>query len=183
MINEYDNKKQNTTDSTFNSTTASNDDVISTLNGLIETCKDGQNGFKEAAEGVERPDLKSLFYEFSQQRSQFVGELQSLVQGLGGDPENTGSVAAALHRGWINIKSAVTGKDEGAILNECERGEDSAKNAYKSALEEPLPANIIETVQTQYAAVQAAHDRVKALRDSANNDTTTNRSNTASTSY
>ena len=181
MINEYDNNRS-TTDGTFDSTTASNDDVISTLNGLIETCKDGQNGFKEAAEGVERSDLKSLFYEFSQQRSQFAGELQSLVQSLGGDPENTGSVAAALHRGWINIKSAVTGKDEAAILNECERGEDSAKNAYKNALEEPLPANIMETVQTQYVSVQAAHDRVKALRDAANNEPT-DRSNTASTGY
>lgn len=181
MINEYDNKRS-TTDATFDSTTASNDDVISTLNGLIETCKDGQNGFKEAAEGVERSDLKSLFYEFSQQRSQFAGELQSLVQSLGGDPENSGSMAAAIHRGWINIKSAVTGKDEAAILNECERGEDSAKNAYKSALEEALPANVAETVQTQYVSVQAAHDRVKALRDAANNEPT-DRSNTASTGY
>ncbi|MEP6704189.1 MAG: PA2169 family four-helix-bundle protein [Acidobacteriota bacterium] len=171
-----------TSDATFDSTTASNSDVISTLNGLIETCKDGQNGFKEAAEGVERSDLKSLFYEFSQQRSQFAGELQSLVQSLGGDPENSGSIAAALHRGWINIKSAVTGKDESAILNECERGEDSAKNAYKNALEEALPANVMETIQTQYAAVQSAHDRVKALRDSTTDDKTNDRSNTASTS-
>jgi len=182
MINDYEATKPITTDATFESTTASNDDVISTLNGLIETCKDGQNGFKEAAEGVDRSDLKSLFYEFSQQRSQFAGELQSLVQSLGGDPENSGSVAAALHRGWINIKSAVTGKDEGAILNECERGEDSAKNAYKNALEEALPANIMETVQTQYVAVQAAHDRVKSLRDAANNEPT-DKSNTATTSY
>src|SRR5688572_20263365 len=183
MINDYEGTNPITTDATTGSTAASNDDVISTINGLIETCKDGQDGFKEAAEGVERSDLKSLFYEFSQQRSQFAGELQELVRTLGGDPEKSGSVAAALHRGWINIKSAVTGKDEGAILNECERGEDSAKNAYKSALEEPLPANVIETVQTQYVAVQAAHDRVKALRDATNNDTTTDRSNTASTSY
>ena len=179
MINDYEAKKPITSDATFDSTTASTDDVISTLNGLIETCKDGQNGFKEAAEGVERSDLKSLFYEFSQQRSQFAGELQSLVQSLGGDPEKTGSMAAALHRGWINIKSAVTGKDEGAILNECERGEDSAKKAYKDALEQSLPANIMETVQTQYVAVQSAHDRVKALRDAATN--TTDKSNTAST--
>ncbi len=176
MINEYEGTKPATGD------TATNDDVISTLNGLIETCKDGQDGFKEAAEGVERSDLKSLFYEFTQQRSQFTGELQSLVQSLGGDPANTGSVAAALHRGWINIKSVVTGKDESAILNECERGEDSAKAAYKSALEESLPANVTETIQTQYTAVKSAHDRIKALRDSTNNEPT-DRSNTASTSF
>ncbi len=182
MINEYEGKQPVKNDATFDSTTASNSDVISTLNGLIETCKDGQNGFKEAAEGVERSDLKSLFYEFSQQRSQFAGELQSLVQGLGGDPENSGSMTAAIHRGWINIKSAVTGQDEGAILSECERGEDSAKSAYKDAVEEALPANIAETVQKQYTAVQAAHDRIKTLRDAANNDTT-DKSKPASTSY
>ena len=183
MINDYEATKPITTDATpVGSTEVSNDDVISTLNGLIETCKDGQQGFKEAAEGVERSDVKSLFYEFSQQRAHFAGELQSLVRELGGDPENAGSVAGALHRGWINIKSAVMGKDEATILNECERGEDSAKNAYKNALEEPLPANVTEVVQRQNQAILAAHDQIKALRDSANNEPT-DKSNTASTSY
>ncbi|MGI8812532.1 MAG: ferritin-like domain-containing protein [Pyrinomonadaceae bacterium] len=158
-----------------------NDNVISTLNGLIETCKDGQNGFKEAAEGVERSDLKSLFYEFSQQRAHFAGELQSLVQSMGGDPANSGSTLAALHRGWIDIKSIVTGKDEKAILNECERGEDSAKSVYKSALEEKLPTNVTETVQTQFTSIRGAHDRVKALRDAYDAGNTS--ANTASTSY
>ena len=164
MINEYEGSAPE------GGTDLSNDDVISTLNGLIETCKDGQQGFKEAAEGVQRSDLKSIFHEFSMQRAQFVGELQSLVQSLGGDPEDSGSVAGALHRGWINIKSAVTGQDDGAILNECERGEDSAKNMYKEALQQPLPANVASTIQNQYSAVQSAHDRVKALRDAANSE-------------
>lgn len=161
-----------TGDDTTTTAAATNDDVISTLNNLIETCKDGQDGFKEAAEGVERSDLKSIFYEYSQQRSQFVGELQALVRELGGDPETTGSTAAALHRGWINIKSAITGQDDAAILNECERGEDSAKSNYKDALQTSLPSNVMETVQRQYAAVQEAHDRVKSLRDSARAATT-----------
>ena len=142
-----------------------NEEVISTLNNLIETCKDGQQGFKSAAEGVERTQLKTFFYEMDQQRSQFVGELQTLVRELGGDPENTGSLGGAIHRGWINIKSAITGKDESAVLNEAERGEDVAKNTYKEALEMALPANILAVVQNQYTAVQASHDTVKRLRD------------------
>ncbi len=149
-----------------------NENAISTLNGLIETCKDGQNGFKEAAEGVERSDLKSLFYECSQQRSQFAGELQSLVRELGGDPEDSGSLTAALHRGFIDIKSIVLGKDETAILNECERGEDIAKAAYQKAAEQELPANVKTTVQNQFNTVKTTHDKIRDLRDSAKVATT-----------
>ena len=143
-----------------------NEDVISTLNDLIETNKDGQEGFKTAAEGVQNSEIKSAFYEYAQQRSQFAGELQTAVRELGGDPEDSGSISGTIHQGWINIKSAVTGQDDTAILNEAERGEDSAKAAYKSALEEELPANIRAIVERQSTAVQQAHDKVKAMRDS-----------------
>lgn len=142
---------------------ADNDDVISTLNNLIETCRDGQNGFQTAAGGVTRGDLKQLFHEFSQQRAQFVGELQDEVRRLGGDPETTGSVAASLHRGWINIKSAVTGSDDNAVLAECERGEDSAVRNYQEALESELPANVRSVVERQFRQVKQAHDRVRSL--------------------
>ncbi len=167
MINEYGTTQPEGT------TAPSNDDVISTINGLIQTCKDGQEGFQESAEGVQDSQLKTVFYELGQQRAQFVGELQGLVRELGGDPENSGSFSGAIHRGWINLKSVVTGKDDGAILNEAERGEDVAKNAYKSALEQNLPANVATTVQNQYSAVQAAHDKVRDLRDSVNNTAST----------
>ena len=139
-----------------------NDNVISTLNNLIETCKDGEQGFRAAADGVQRSDLRTLFLTYSQQRAQFAAELQNEVRHLGGDPEERGSVAASLHRGWINIKSAVTGEDEGAVISECERGEDSAIRNYRDALNEDLPANIRETVERQYAQVKEAHDRIRA---------------------
>lgn len=147
------------------SRTEGNDDVISTLNGLIQTCRDGQEGFKDAAEGIERSDLKSLFYEFSQQRAEFAGVLQGLVRSIGGDPETEGSIAGAMHRGWIDLKSAITGGDEQSILNECERGEDSAKNAYSEALKLNLPSNVSDVIRQQSQAVQAAHNRIKELRD------------------
>lgn len=140
-----------------------NEDGISTLNELIEICKDGQEGFQTAAEGVKNLQYRHLFNEYAKQRGQFVSELQEIVRGLGGDAEQTGSVAAALHRGWINIKSVVTGEDEAAILAECERGEDAAVKAYEEALKEGLPGDAAPIVERQYHLIRQAHDRIHAL--------------------
>ena len=140
-----------------------NDDTISTLNNLIETCKDGQDGFRSAAGGVRDGELKTLFHTYSQQRAQFAAELQGEVRRLGGDPEKTGSTAAALHRGWINIKSAVTGEDEGAIVSECERGEDSAVRNYEEALRRDLPSDVRSIIERQFGQVKEAHDRIRGL--------------------
>ncbi len=143
---------------------ADHDGTISVLNNLIATCKDGQDGFQTAAEGIKRSDIKSLFYQYAQQRAQFAGELQAEVRRLGGDPEQTGSVAATLHRGWINLKSAMTGEDETAVLAECERGEDSAVSNYQSALAtDDLPADVRAVIERQYVQVQEAHDRIRNL--------------------
>lgn len=140
-----------------------NDEVISTLNNLVETCKDGQNGFRTAAEGVKDTKLTTLFNSYSQQRGQFAAELQNEVRNLGGNPEETGSTAAVLHRGWMNVKSAVTGEDEGAVISECERGEDAAVKSYEEALKNNLPADVQMIVGRQFSQVQEAHDRIRSL--------------------
>ncbi len=142
-----------------------NDKAISVLNNLIETCKDGEYGFKAAAEGVSDNDTRSLFQQFSQQRAGMARELQAEVRRLGGDPEKSGSVSGAAHRGWINIKSAVTGKDEGAIVAEAERGEDSAKKAYEDALSQGgiLSTQTQALIRQQSSIVHSTHDRVRSL--------------------
>ena len=141
------------------------DNAISVLNNLIETCKDGELGFKTAAEGLQNPDIKAKFLEYSRQRGEMVRELQTEVRGLGGDPEQTGSMSGSLHRGWLDIKSAITGKDDHAVLNEAERGEDVAKAAYESALKETLPGTADSVVRQQAAKIRQAHDQVRDLRD------------------
>ncbi|MEY2496841.1 MAG: hypothetical protein QOD12_397, partial [Verrucomicrobiota bacterium] len=123
-------------------------EIISTINGLIETLKDGQEGFRQASEAVQDSQLKMLFSEYSLQRSRFAGELQNEAITMGEhNPENTSSTAGAMHRAWINLKSALTSGDDHAVLAECERGEDSAVNEYKKAMEdEELSAPIRETI-------------------------------------
>ena len=93
-------------------------------------------------------------------------ELQSQVVAMGGKPETSGSAAGAMHRGWIDLKSAVTGKDNLAILEECERGEDVAKDTYEKAVSSTdLPGTVLPMVEKQYHQVKEAHDRVRDLRD------------------
>ncbi|MEP6686227.1 MAG: PA2169 family four-helix-bundle protein [Verrucomicrobiota bacterium] len=141
---------------------------ISTLNSLIETLKDGQEGFRQAAEAVKDSALKSLFNEYSLQRAKFAGELQNEVVRLGdAKPEDSSSTAGSLHRAWINLKSAITNQDDYAILAECERGEDSAVNEYKKAMEKDPASPLRETISRQYAEVKSAHDRIRNLRDAA----------------
>jgi len=139
------------------------DDTIDLLNGLIETCKDGENGFRAAAEGVNEPQLQRLFLSYAKQRGEFAAELQACVAQVGGKPADDGHLAGAFHRGWINIKAAVSGKDEGAIVAECERGEDVAVRNYGKALEAGLPADIRGIVERQYLQVKEAHDHVRSL--------------------
>jgi len=141
------------------------DDVIGTINDLIRTCKDGENGFRTCAEGVKSTRLKTLFEEAAERCAQGAAELEAKVRSLGGDPTTSGSVGGSLHRGWIDIKSAITGMDEAAILAECERGEDAAKQTYDAALKEELPADVRSIVERQYRIVKQNHDRVRDLRN------------------
>ena len=138
-------------------------EIYSTLNDLIQTCKDGEEGFRAAAEGVQNSTLRTLFQEYAQQRAKFSSELQSKVSRLGGRAEDSGSVGGALHRGWMNIKSAVTGKDEGAIIAEAERGEDVAVDTYRKAMAKDLPGDIRDIVDRQYKQILEAHNRIRSL--------------------
>jgi uncharacterized protein (TIGR02284 family) len=140
--------------------------MANVINDLIETLKDGEKGFQTAAEDVKDPNVKATFNEFARQRSQMASELSSHLRGddAKSSPES-GSISAAAHRGWMNIKSALGGGEK-AILDEAERGEDVAVKAYEDALKEPLPADVAQVVRRQYSEVKQAHDRVKAMRDS-----------------
>jgi len=138
-------------------------EVNSILNDLIQTCKDGQQGFLDAAHHVRDASVKSMFLALSQERSMFAGELQQEVTRLRGEPETTGTSTGALHRGWIDFKAKVSGQNDQAAISEAERGEDAAIKAYRKALEKTLPGDIRVTLERQLQAIVDAHRRVRAL--------------------
>lgn len=148
---------------------ADQDKTISVLEDLIETCRDGQQGFLQAAEHAQSPLLKEFFNRESLQRASFAGELETFVQQLGKpDPDRKGSVAGTLHRGWFTVKEKLGGGDE-SIISSVEAGEDEAKRSYEKAIKEPLPSDVLAVVRRQFESVLASHDEAKRLRDSFKN--------------
>jgi uncharacterized protein (TIGR02284 family) len=141
--------------------------VISVIENLIETCKDGQKGYQDAASHVKRFDLKTYFNEESLERARFAGELEAELIRLGKpDKKVSGSISGTLRRAWIDAKVSLGGGDT-TILESVEAGEDNAKDVYQKAVTGDLPENIAQIVRRQGASIQRAHDKVKSLRDEA----------------
>ena len=141
------------------------DDTINQLNKLIETCRDGEYGFRACAANVKSPDLQTIFLRRADDCVRGAAELQALVARLGGKVEDDGSISGALHRGWVSVKAVLTGKSDVAILEECERGEDTAMDRYREAIKAPLPADVMDVVRRQYDGVKRNHDQIRTLRD------------------
>ncbi|GHF47992.1 uncharacterized protein (TIGR02284 family) [Deinococcus metalli] len=142
-----------------------NDHLLDKLNTLLGTLRDGEKGFADAADHATEARLKSLFTERSGQRAAMAAEVEAQITALGDRPRESGSVGAALHRAWLNVRDALTGRDDAAVVAEVERGEDVAVQNYQDVLDETdLPATIRALVEKQYAQVKASHDQVRDLK-------------------
>ena len=134
---------------------------------LVETLKDGEKGYASAAEKLrdsDRPEWATTMERLSQQRAGFWKEIVDLGHQYGDDVDESGSVAAAVHRGWLSLKDAVSGDDPEAVLKAAETGEDHAVKEYEDALKMDLSAGFREVVVRQQADVLAARDELKALK-------------------
>jgi len=134
---------------------------------LVETLRDGEKGFRAAADKLrdgEHPEWATLMQRLSEQRADFAREIIALGHAYGDDVDESGTAAAALHRGWISLKDALTGDDASGVLGAASTGEDHAVSEYEKALEQDLSAGFREVVSRQHQAVVAARDEVKALQ-------------------
>jgi len=137
-------------------------EVVEILNQLIVTNRDSVNGYETAASAVENTDYRQIFEEYAEQRRQFVSELSELVSQYGGDPEQSGNLAGAFQRAWMNIKAALTEGDH-AIMDECDRGDQAALELYAETLPQNLPEDVKAVVRRQLVDVRIAHERVHAI--------------------
>jgi uncharacterized protein (TIGR02284 family) len=136
-----------------------------TLNTLIGTLIDSIDGYQKAAADTTNRRFAEMFSSRARERQQVLTRLQTAVARLGGNPEDDGTTAGAAHRGWINLKEAVLGSDDEAIVNEVERGEDYLKAKFEAARNNvDLPAEARAAVEEAWNSVRAGHDEMSALK-------------------
>lgn len=133
------------------------------LNHLIETCHDAERGFLSAAGHVGNPKLKALLEQMAAQRARVAADLAPHANRLGGDPAHDGTAGAALHRGWIDVKSRLRPHDDNAVLDEVERGDGVTLHAFQEALEGMLPPDTRDVIERLYAELRQAHAAITSV--------------------
>lgn len=137
--------------------------VVSLVNELVETCKDAEKGFHDAAMDVKEQNLRDIFLTHSRQMAQFGKTLQEEVVRLGGAPKDHGTLAGTLHRTWMDLRAAINRHDAKLVLTECERGESAVLAHYERALETTLPQDIKDVVERQFVEILVARNHIRDL--------------------
>jgi uncharacterized protein (TIGR02284 family) len=142
-----------------------NEKVINVLCELAEFVKDGKLGYKKAAEETKDARLKEFCNTHSQERASFLTELNGIITRLGGNPETSGTVKGSIYRQWMDVKAALTGNDEEAVINSCLYGEEWAQKAFHDALEHSeLPTDVRQVVEKQHQASHTAYGELEAMK-------------------
>jgi len=146
--------------------------VPALLNSLIEVCQDGEQGYLTAAKDVENSELASIFQHYAEQRAKFAKELTSEVDRLCGSAVDHGTVSGLIFRGWMNVKSALTGSSAGAVIAACETGEDSAAAAFENAAHTDIPGETRAIIERQGKQIREAHGHMLRLKKEAESGVT-----------
>ena len=138
---------------------------ISTLNTLIATLIDSVIGYEDAASNSDAGRFAEMFRQRANERQQCVDDLRAEVRRLGGNPEDDGSFMGKTHQRFLDLKAAITGRDDKAIVNEVERGEDYLKEKFETALNDgDLSGESREAVQRAFQSVREGHDQMSQLK-------------------
>ena len=134
------------------------------LNDLLEICRDGEEGYRTAAENIRNSELDTVFSAYAKQRATFAQELRDEIERLGGQAKKSGSVGGVLHRGWMDLKSALSGGSAGAMIAACESSEDSADGAYERLASTDISGETRALVERQWGQIKEAHTRIRRLK-------------------
>ena len=145
-----------------------NKEIVDDLNDLVKINNDRIQGYEKAIEDNEDAQLDDLFRHYVIQSQQFRSQLAEhivRIDGLAVSDATSTDVSSKIHRAWIDIKSAITGKDRETVLSSVEFGDSAAVEAYRDAIDKDhIPAYIKEVLIKQLSELQAAAEKVKALQ-------------------
>lgn len=149
------------TDKPSQARSSTDEALVHHLNTLTEVCRNGHDGYMEAANGINSAAYKTMFAEYGLQRRRFAAQLANLVTDFGGDPDDDGVQDA-----WNNIRAVMMGGDHGAIFEAIEQAEDAAINTYEKAMEyDEMPTAVREVIDAQCDHIIIAHDRIRKLKE------------------
>jgi uncharacterized protein (TIGR02284 family) len=138
--------------------------IAEILNDLLQILKQGQEGFRMAAEAAKDPEFKALFLQCAAKRAEMARELLRHMR-----PEWWEKKVAAkgAYQNGFNLNTALTSGDDFTILAECERGENRAIAMFKKALEQDLPSDLCRRIKSYSLRILETHEKIKELRDTA----------------
>lgn len=140
---------------------------VATLNWLIETTIDSIDGYRESAAVTKDMRLRSMFETLSSDRHEIVEDMRARVTALGGEPEDDGTILAVAHRKFVDLKSMMTGRDDKAIIDEVERGEDHIKSKFESAIaDEDISSETRAIIMRSFESVRRGHDAMSQMKHS-----------------
>ncbi len=141
--------------------------ISNKLNQLLSKSYDAAKGYKKAVENVNDTDIKMFLKNMSGQRERFATDLRQEILSYGELPEDSGSVAGAAHRAWMDLRSLFSSNDEQAILKECIRGEKAAIEEYNDILKDSdvLPPTTVAMLTRHRDYIQQAINNVKVLEE------------------
>lgn len=142
-----------------------NKEIISDLKDLLSILNDGKEGYESAGEATESIELQGTFLKYAAQRAGYAEELRAHIATHGENAENeSGGVLGALHRTWIDIKQALSSKEDTAILDAVVTGEKAAIEKYDKYISDYADhADHIELLKKQRAGVLEALKEIESL--------------------
>lgn len=142
--------------------------ITNRLNDLLAKTYDAEKGYRTAAEKVDMPSVKKFLSDKVRQRATFAHELKSEIMEYGQLPDQGGTVSGEIHRGWINLKAALSSNQTEKILEEVERGEKASLESFDEILKDRemiLPPSTEQLLTRQRNAIQAALNTSKMYEE------------------
>ena len=133
---------------------------------LLQKNYDAEKGFKKAITKTDSHSLKEFLKRQALKHNRFATELDKELRLLNENPKEEGSFTGKLSRAWMDIKVAVSGNNDEAILEECVRGEKGSAKEYEEALDENrFPPHLEEVLKKQLTDIKTMIAEVKSMED------------------